>query len=73
MDNAIEALPIDSPSLARLLGNFRALLGKRFELNNDKADLDGAIEFTDREVSGIPTDHPDRASFLSNLGIVDGT
>ena len=41
----------------------------RFERTGDLADLDAAIDLLRQAVAASPADHPDRARYLSNLGV----
>jgi hypothetical protein len=54
--------------VAAMLSNLGIALRRRFERTGTGADLDEAITVGRAALAATPTDHPNHAGYLSNLG-----
>lgn len=60
--------PLGQPGLSPALLVMVMIMQARFERVGDLSDLNAAIEAGRAAVTATPTDHPNQAMYLSNLG-----
>ena len=65
---SLAATPHDHPDRPVCLANLGSAYRVRFDRGGVLADLEQAIEASERAVAATPNDHPNRPAYLANLG-----